>query len=275
MAKIHQNAQGGKLNEHQKAAGYRYGGNAMPIELINGFPLGPGGVRPDPTLPMPEFAGPWGAGSKPVVKTGGGGDGGGGGEKGKRQSDKGTLRHVGGAGSGKENFAGTPTPTPTPRPDQFSPDLAVSPNPYQPGSPVDPRPTASSGFLPTPDPYQMGSPVDPRPTASSGFTPSPNPFQPGSPVDPRTSNNPFIGGADAWSGAVGQTPNPFAIDPQATAATGGDTQFNPLVRALIERAMAGAPPPDNGVPGPPVVGSGNQVIGNSRPVIDVRKMFGG
>lgn len=73
---------------------------------------------------------------------------------------------------------------------------------------------------------------------------------------------------------MGQTANPFAVDPQQTSAAGG-TEFNPLVRALIERAMAGAPPPDTGVPGPPVVGSGNQVIGNSRPVIDVNKLFGG
>lgn len=68
-------------------------------------------------------------------------------------------------------------------PTQFSPDLAPSPNPYAPGSPVDPRaapgpfqgppmPQFSPDLAPSPSPYSLGSPVNPRPTAGG---PKPKP----------------------------------------------------------------------------------------------------
>ena len=109
---------------------------------------------------------------------------------------------------------GTPAPTPTPRPTEFSPDLALSPNPYQPGSPVDPRPTAA----PTPDPSKARRC---RPSFRPIWLRHPTPSSRGArwTHDPA---NPFVGGADAWSGAVGQTPNPFAVDPQQTAAAAGN-----------------------------------------------------
>jgi hypothetical protein len=60
--------------------------------------------------------------------------------------------------------------------DILSPDLAPSPNPYAPGSPVDPR-TSIGAFQGPPMPAPL----------PSDLAPSPNPYAPDSPVDPRLS----------------------------------------------------------------------------------------
>jgi hypothetical protein len=58
------------------------------------------------------------------------------------------------------------------------PDMAPSPNPFQPGSPVNPNAA--------PGPFQ-GPPMPQSILASPDLAPSPNPFQPNSPVDPRAA----------------------------------------------------------------------------------------
>jgi hypothetical protein len=253
MAKVHQNAQG-RWNERQQAAGYAYGANAVKPEMLGRFPLGPGGVAPNPNAPLPDFAGPWGAGSK---RKGGGGGGGGGGKAAPtpkkaprptakpQQLPEGALRHVGGAGSGAANFAGnpnSPAPVPTPRPDNFSPDLAVSPNPYQMNSPVDPRMTNSPGVF-------QGPPIPP-PDPMAGRDLLNNP-----------PANPFMNDRDVLAALASQ----LAVDPTQTGSTAAPPA--PRGNAVINPGQASG--------NRPILGNSPPVVGGSRPLIDVMKLFRG
>jgi hypothetical protein len=163
-------------------------------------------------------------------------------------------------------------------------------DPYVPTPKAAPAPVAASPLAdPKKDPYVP----TPAPTA-----PAPTPTQP---VPPALPNNPF-GAAGAMAGLG----NPFgATDPLLGSAGGGmtGTQFNPVVAALIARAMhnpsgdpmnnpqqlnngyrpttilngsggavgAGGP----GLSGAGALGAGGPVVGGGRPVIDINKLLGG
>jgi hypothetical protein len=144
-----------------------------------------------------------------------------------------------------------PTPLSSLTPSSFgseppSADLAVSPNPYAPGSPVDPRQQDRSMM-----PAHFGPPM-PNPFFPPDLAPSPNPYVPGSPVDPRSSalSGWLAGGVGNGGITPGGPTNPIV-------GTGGPVGTGGIVGT-------GGPVGTGGI-----VGTGG-AVGAGRPVLNAR-----